>query len=278
MPYVKQHAIATGQPAQAGEVNENFEDARRYINKDIVQADLANDSVDYPEIVRGELNAGTQQHQFTAGNSMGNFVDRQSRNINPFTRYTKKETTSLWTDQRNAASAPLTTRPLSQILQLPDNQFSFEMEQRGLVTLRTWIEVIIPATPCNDPEDNTVKCEHRYTTYMYLSDDGGETTMEDTTKGKFYDYSEFSGGGGGGSPSSWAGPPNQDPMKTVADTGWAANIPWSAYNRFYCITRTKIMNAGTHQFGVVYDAHHDVGYAYVCNTTVEIEYIGSNIT
>ena len=278
MPYVKQHNITTGQPAQAGEVNENFEDARRYINKDIVQADLANDSVDYPEIVRGELNAGTQQHQFTCGNSMGNFVDRQARNINPFTRYTKKETTSLWNNQLNAASAPSTTRPLSQVLQLPDNQFSFEMEQRGLVTLRSWIEVYIPDSPCNDPEDNATKPQHRYTTYFYLSNDGGETTFADTTKGTFYDYSTFSGGGGGGGPSSWGGPPNQDPMKTHTDTGWANNIPWSAYNRFYCITKTQILNAGTHQFGVVYDTHHDVGYAYVCNTTVEIEYVGANIT
>jgi len=278
MAYVKQHAITTGQPAQAAQVNENFEDARRYINKEIIQGDLANDSVDYPEIVRGELNSGTKQHQFTCGNSMGNFVDRQSRNINAFTRYTKKEITPLWNNQLNAGSAPSTNRPLSQILTLPDNGFTFELEQRAIVTLRSWIEVHIPETPCQDPEDNATKCEHRYSTFVYLSNDGGETTFANTTKGTFYDYGVFSGGSLGGAPSSWAGPPAQDPMKTHTDTGWSSNIPWSAYNRFYTITKTQLLNAGTHEFSVVYDTHHDVGYFFTCNTTLEVEYVGTNIT
>ena len=278
MPYVKQHAITTGQPAQASEVNENFEDARRYINKDIVQADLANESIDYPEIVRGERNAGTGQHQFTCGNSAGIFLDRTTMNINAFTRYTKKEITPLWNDQQNAAVTPTTSLPLSQTLSLPDTAFDFELEQRALVTFRTWIEVYIPETPCNDPEDNATICEHRYTTYFYISSNGGETTWADTSKGRFFDYGVFSGGGGGGGPSSWAGPPSQDPMKTIADTGWASNIPWSAYNRFYCITKSLLLTAGNHKLGVVYDAHHDVGYCWASNSTLEVEYIGANIT
>ena len=85
MAYVKQHTITNGQPAQAVQVTENFEDVKRYIDRGIIQADLSNASVDAPEIVRGEINAYTRDHQFTCGDGYGIFLDSNTRNIQPMT-------------------------------------------------------------------------------------------------------------------------------------------------------------------------------------------------
>ena len=67
MACTKAHALTAGTNAEAEKLAENYEDARRYINRDIVAADLAVDSVDFPEIVRGEYSDITGLHQFTFG-------------------------------------------------------------------------------------------------------------------------------------------------------------------------------------------------------------------
>ena len=55
MAYAKQNAITNGNNAVAIDLMENFEDARRYIDTGIISGDIPADTIDTPEIVKGEL-------------------------------------------------------------------------------------------------------------------------------------------------------------------------------------------------------------------------------
>ena len=111
MAYVKANALTVGNNAEAEKLAENYEDARRYINRDIAAADLAADSVDFPEIVRGEYSDITGLHQFTFGHSWGVFKDRKLRQINPISGRIKNESQGRDDDQSNGQTCLLYTSP-----------------------------------------------------------------------------------------------------------------------------------------------------------------------
>ena len=278
MAYSKQHAITNGQPAVPEEVVENFEDVRRYINTGIIQADLANTSVAAPEIVRGEMNPYTRDHQFTCGDGYGIFLDQNTRQIQPFTNLTKSEYLAYWTNQANGASAPGSTHVVSLLQTIPHTFKKIVLTQRALVTYRCLLFVKINENKSPDADNNAVIPKHRFTTYLYLTLDNESASAATTTKGRFFDECAFSNSWAGG-PSSWAGPVTQDPMRDGgAGDGYANNINSHFYRRKYQVKKTWDLNAGTYCFGVVGDVHHDNGYSGPHNVTIEVEYVGSNIT
>jgi len=280
MPYTKQFAISTGQPAIAADLIENFEDMRRYINQQVVEADLSSATVGAPEIVRGELTTFSgPEHQFTCGNGYGIFKNTKTRNYSGFSSTTKQEYAGEYADQSAAGLAPPTQQITSQILTLSNTFKRVELEHRAIVTYRAFLDVLLPQVVIPDAADTTGATipEHRYTTFMYLSLDGGATTLANTTKGRFFDESLFSSPWAGG-PSSWAGPQAQDPMRdqSIPD-GYANNIPSEYYRRQYVIYKCIELAPGSYDIGVVADAHHSKGYVKTHNVTIECEYVDDNI-
>ena len=278
MAYVKQHAITTGQDAIAANLMENFEDARRYIDTGIASTDIPDDSVDTPEIVKGEINlVAGNEHQFTCGDGWGSFMDVESRNFTAFSNTSKQEVTGKWTQQATGTGAPPNTMIASQIGHLVGTMKEFTLEHRALVTYRCFLNVRIPPANNKYVLDTAQYPEHLYTTYLYMTDDGGETTEAFQSKGYFYDECAVSSAGA--TVSSWQGPVVQDPMRDgAAGDGYGANIYPPYYRRQYPMVYTKVLAAGTYKWGVVYDAHHPNCFIECTNATLEIEYVGANIS
>jgi len=277
MAYTKTHTITNGNNAEASQINDNFREARDYINSDIAHTDVADQSVDFPEIVRGEYSNVTGIHQFTCGHSWGRFNDRATTNQNPFTKWSKSETLSYWTSQAAGAPAPNSFHPVTMWQTVPDTCVNLEIEENSVVTYRAWIEVIIPKSLCVDPEDNTTTPEHRYTTFtaLMVPNNFDENEPEDSsTQGRHYDETAQSNPWG---TSSWAGPPASDPMRdrSVPD-GFANNIESVYYRRMYCITKNWQLTPGDYKFGLLVDAHHENGYFWVTNVTLEVQHTASS--
>jgi len=74
------NTFTTGTKVEALKLQENQEAVRKYINKDIVYADLADECVDYQELTKGEYHAATRDHQFTTGDMLTHFSDLQIMN------------------------------------------------------------------------------------------------------------------------------------------------------------------------------------------------------
>lgn len=277
MPYVKSNALTPGTNAVADDLDENYEDARRYINRDIVKADLAEDSVDFPEIVRGEYSQVTGLHQFTLGHSWGKFRDRKLRNINPLCGRVKNEAQDVQEDQSNAQVITGENHIITMWQTVPDTAIQIDLEQAALVTYRAWIEVQIPENYSEQPHPPNDVAQHRWTSFTALRDATKSVAedpvpLEDISLGRHFDETVYSSLGG--TVSSWGGPIAQDPMRdTTAGNGFAANISAIYYRRMYCITKTFELNAGLHNFGLLVDAHHDNGMFWTHNVVVEVEYV-----
>ena len=67
MAYSPPNNFSSNTNIQAGELNQNNQALRKYLNKDIQVADYADDSVGTTEVVRGEFYFLTPDHQFTTG-------------------------------------------------------------------------------------------------------------------------------------------------------------------------------------------------------------------
>lgn len=277
MPYTKANALTAGTNAEAEKLDENYEDARRYINRDIVKADLAADSVDFPEIVRGEYSDVTGLHQFTFGHSWGNFRDRKLRQINPISGRIKNENIVLENDQSNGQTLSDQSRIVEAYQTVPDTAIQITLENAALVTYRAWIEVLIAENYSEMLEPVSKIAAHRWTTYSALRDPTlsanlNPLPLKTSSEGKHFDEIAFTSTGG--TTSSWCGPIAQDPMRdTTAGNGFAANLPGIIYRRNYVITKTWELNPGLHNFGIIVDAHHDNGMWWTTNCTVEVEYI-----
>jgi hypothetical protein len=70
MSYTPPNVFVTATPVQAVQLQANFDALRRYINRGIVTADIADQSVDTTDIVRGEYANVVRDHQFTTGDIM----------------------------------------------------------------------------------------------------------------------------------------------------------------------------------------------------------------
>lgn len=279
MAYTKAHALTAGTNAEAEKLAENYEDARRYINRDIVAADLAVDSVDFPEIVRGEYSDITGLHQFTFGFGWGLFLDRQLRNVNPISNKSKNEALGVL-DNQNGTGPPAAdvTHVVTMWQTVPDSGIQIELERAALVTYRAWTEVVIAENLCEATAiDMNVIPQHRYTTFTALRDPTVAATddvvpLATSTLGRHYDETEYASGGS--APSSWGGPTAQDPYyDTTSSDGYKDNIYPYYYRRMYCITKTWELSAGLHNFGLLVDAHHHNGVFWTTNCTVEVEYV-----
>lgn len=67
MAYVPPVVFTTNTPVTADDLNTNNDALRKYINKDVVQSDLAADTFGTTEIVKGEFANVVPDHQFTTG-------------------------------------------------------------------------------------------------------------------------------------------------------------------------------------------------------------------
>ena len=67
MAYTPPNVFVNATPVDADDLQQNFDALRRYINRDIIAADVAVDSVTTTDLVRGEYAAVTRDHQFMTG-------------------------------------------------------------------------------------------------------------------------------------------------------------------------------------------------------------------
>jgi len=194
-------------------------------------------------------------------------------NWNGFTNTNKQEYLGRWA-QSLPPVAPADQHQVTQYITIPDSSKEVVLEHRALVTYRLWLDVFIDESPIKDAEDIAVTVLHRGTTYFYITRDGGVTREEALTTGRFYDEVIHDGGLG----SSWAGNPLEDPMWDItAGDGFGANIDKVLYRRQYVMFFAEVLNAGTYQFGVVADIHHELGLVKVQNMTLEVEHVGDTI-
>lgn len=89
MSYTKTYTYTNGTTLTASDQTTNDDGAKKAINQDTVQADLATDGFDYDSIQRGELEPITNHHQFTTGEIYGNFSDVKVRERAYFTSLIK---------------------------------------------------------------------------------------------------------------------------------------------------------------------------------------------
>lgn len=75
MAYTPPNVFVAGGPVDATALQANTDALRKYINKDIIQADIAPVSVTTTDVVRGEYANVVRDHQFTTGDVMTNYVE-----------------------------------------------------------------------------------------------------------------------------------------------------------------------------------------------------------
>ena len=273
MPYIKQYPIMTNTPAVPAEVTENFEDARRYVNQEVVAADINDDSIDWPEIVKGELTTFTgPEHQFTTGPGYGIY----KHGITKWTGITNTSKQEYLPVVNQITDIPIIDpRNVTQIVTIPDSGKEITLEHRALVTYKCFLDVHIMKSVIPDADNTALFPEHRGTTKFWLSTDGGKTYDTDTTEGRFYDETAYSAPA---ATSSWAGPIVDDPCRDlITPDGFANNIYGMTYRRQYVMCKAFILDPGEHQVCVVADVHHEWGVVQSQNVSIECEYIGTGI-
>lgn len=128
MPATIPNSFTTGTDIDALKLQANQEAVRKYINRDIVLADLENECVDYQEIVKGEYRPASRDHQFTFGDLYTQFSDTQIFNRSYFTGCLKQTT-------------DLTTA--TQYIKIPNTGKRFYLEEDALVIYHAWIQIVI---------------------------------------------------------------------------------------------------------------------------------------
>jgi hypothetical protein len=88
MPFVKT-TFTANTPITSTDLNTNNRDLRKYLNQEINPADLTDDSVDFPEIVRGEYFQVVPDHQFTSGDILSVKASAEIRDRSYMTGQTK---------------------------------------------------------------------------------------------------------------------------------------------------------------------------------------------
>jgi hypothetical protein len=89
MPFVVPVNFVSGDPILASDLNTNNRALRKYLNQEIAPQDLADSSVDSPEIVRGEYFQVVPDHQFTSGNIYSHYASTSIRDRQYLTGQTK---------------------------------------------------------------------------------------------------------------------------------------------------------------------------------------------
>jgi hypothetical protein len=70
MSFTPPNVFVTATPVDSAQLQANFDTLRRYINRDIISADIKDQSVDTTDIVRGEYANVVRDHQFMTGDVM----------------------------------------------------------------------------------------------------------------------------------------------------------------------------------------------------------------
>jgi len=75
MSYTPPNVVVAATPVSATALQANYDALRRYINRDIVAADIAVDSVTTTDLVRGEYSGVVTDHQFMTGDLLTLFTE-----------------------------------------------------------------------------------------------------------------------------------------------------------------------------------------------------------
>jgi hypothetical protein len=110
MPYTKPVTFIDGTSLNAVGINLNDQTLRKYINGEIVQADLANDAFDTPEIQLGEYQPITNEYTFATGIDTGNNTGIDPEDRSYFTSNIKKGRQTdnnlyIWTSSYHSAGS-----------------------------------------------------------------------------------------------------------------------------------------------------------------------------
>lgn len=90
MAYTPTNVFTGGTPVRANQLQQNTDGLRRYINREIVQADIDDNSVTTTDIVRGEYVQVVSDHLFTTGDMMTAFNEVDFYNRNYYTSHFKQ--------------------------------------------------------------------------------------------------------------------------------------------------------------------------------------------
>ena len=91
MPYTKPNTFSNGSTLNASDINGNDQALKTYINQEIVQADLPEDTFDTAEIQLGEYQPITNEYTFATGIDTGNNVGIEIGDRAFFTSNIKKQ-------------------------------------------------------------------------------------------------------------------------------------------------------------------------------------------
>lgn len=81
MPYTRTNAYVAGDPVEADDIRQNHEQLRAYLNRRIIDDDIASDSVDWTQILSGEFLPITGDCRFTTGNLYSEFIDSEPSHL-----------------------------------------------------------------------------------------------------------------------------------------------------------------------------------------------------
>ena len=90
MPYVKPNTFVNGTSLNSSDINGNDQALRKYINGEVVQADLASDAFDTQEIQLGEYQPITNEYTFATGQDVGSAIGIEAEDRAYFTSNIKK--------------------------------------------------------------------------------------------------------------------------------------------------------------------------------------------
>lgn len=234
MPYVKPNTFVGGNKISADELRANNEALRKYINKDIVPADIAPDSVDYTDIVRGEYAGVVNSHQFTTS-------DLHARNYDG-DNYQKIAYNTGWTKQGYPDVVELYTA-------IEGTGGSFFLFENAQVFYQAYIDMRTPANNSMVYSTGTTVGAHdtnEVPIKIRLDD-----ALEDITEGVTFE--ETSSGAVSGA---------NDALD---------NRRWYSVNRL--LGGGTVLSAGWHRVDLVMDARHDRHEARDRGYSLEVFYL-----
>jgi len=251
MPYTKLATFIDGTSLNADGINLNDQELRKYINGKIVQADLANDAFDTPEIQLGEYQPITNEYTFATGFDTGNNtgIDREDRSY--FTSNIKKGRQTdnnlyIWTSSYHSAPELYLEQTADVIITFGGAYISHEnsVAPVGVNPSGFWDSEIKLAYTYEDIQKLTFVEQTRSYTFE-------EADMSDSSLGVF-------------NPFGLTGKPNQPTENPEISYGLRRWIGWTAVLRN--------LAAGSYKFSYYINAKVEEGYSSARNFKAEVFY------
>ena len=247
MPYTKPVTFIDGTSLNAVGINLNDQTLRKYINGEIVQADLANDAFDTPEIQLGEYQPITNEYTFPTGIDTGKNmgIDREDRSY--FTSNIKKGRQTdnnlyIWTSSYHSAPELYLEQTADVIITFGGAYISLENDVEGS---GFWDSEIKLAYTYEDTQKLTFVEQTRSYTFE-------EADMSDSSLGFFNPF------GLTGKPANGA---TENPEISYGLRRW---IGWTAV--------LKNLAAGSYKFSYYINAKVEEGYSSARNFKAEVFY------